>query len=33
MANSKYASRGALAAEPEPIDLDWSVTALVIIDM
>src|SRR5450631_1734083 len=33
MANSKYASRGALAAEPEPIDLDWSATALLIIDM
>jgi biuret amidohydrolase len=24
---------GRLAAEPEPIDLDWSSTALVIIDM
>jgi len=33
MANSKYTSRGTLAAEPEPIDLDWSTTALLIIDM
>ena len=33
MANSKYTSRGTLAAEPEPIDLDWSSTALLIIDM
>jgi nicotinamidase-related amidase len=24
---------GRIAAEPEPIDLDWSTTALVIIDM
>src|SRR5712675_3158359 len=33
MANSKYTSRGTLTAEPEPIDLDWSSTALLIIDM
>ncbi|MGZ5843270.1 MAG: cysteine hydrolase, partial [Xanthobacteraceae bacterium] len=33
MANSKHASRGTLAAEPEPIDLDWTATALLIIDM
>src|SRR5450631_2615044 len=33
MANSKYAPRGTLTAEPEPIDLDWTATALVIIDM
>src|ERR1700686_163367 len=33
MGNSKYTSRGTLTAEPEPIDLDWSTTALLIIDM
>src|ERR1700733_1508691 len=33
MANSKYPTRGTVAAEPEPIDLDWSTTALLIIDM
>jgi nicotinamidase-related amidase len=33
MADSKYASRGIVAAEPGPIELDWSTTALVIIDM
>ncbi len=33
MANSKYTTRGTVAAEPEPIDLEWSTTALVIIDM
>src|ERR1700726_465161 len=33
MANSKYTTRGTVAEEPEPIDLDWSTTALVIIDM
>jgi nicotinamidase-related amidase len=33
MTNSKYTTRGTVAAEPEPIDLDWSTTALVIIDM
>ena len=26
-------STGTVAAEPEPIDLDWSATALLIIDM
>jgi len=33
MANSKQLSSGTVAAEPEPIDLDWPSTALVIIDM
>src|SRR3982074_3379374 len=33
MANSKYSSSGTVAAEPEPIDLNWAATALVIIDM
>src|SRR6187551_2195226 len=33
MANPKYTSRGTVMAEPEPIELDWSQTALVIIDM
>jgi len=33
MANSKQLPGGIVAAEPEPIELDWSVTALVIIDM
>src|SRR5581483_2623094 len=28
-----YASKGTVSAEPEPIALDWSTTALVIIDM
>src|SRR3954447_25812385 len=32
MANSRTAP-GTVAAEPGPIDLDWSTTALVIIDM
>jgi nicotinamidase-related amidase len=31
--NSRQASTGIVIAEPEPIDLDWSTTALVIIDM
>jgi nicotinamidase-related amidase len=31
--NSRQASYGTIVAEPEPIDLDWSKTALVIIDM
>jgi nicotinamidase-related amidase len=31
--NSRQASTGTVFAEPEPIDLDWSTTALVIIDM
>src|SRR5947209_17886749 len=33
MANSRKSLVGTVAAEPEPIDLDWSSTALVIIDM
>jgi nicotinamidase-related amidase len=33
MLNSRQALRGTIAAEPEPIDLDWSTTALLIIDM
>jgi nicotinamidase-related amidase len=33
MANSKQLSSGTVVAEPEPIDLDWSTTALLIIDM
>src|SRR5437660_7075038 len=33
MANSKQTSISRVAAEPEPLDLDWSVTALLIIDM
>jgi nicotinamidase-related amidase len=33
MANSRHPSSGTVAAEPEPIDLDWSTTALLIIDM
>src|ERR1700721_570641 len=33
MANSRQASSGTVVAEPEPIALDWSKTALVIIDM
>ena len=33
MANSRQTSIGTVAAEPEPIDLDWSTTALLIIDM
>src|ERR1700744_1992396 len=33
MMNSSYATSGTVVAEPEPIDLDWSTTALVIIDM
>jgi nicotinamidase-related amidase len=33
MANSKHPSHGIVAAEPGPIELDWSATALVIIDM
>ena len=33
MANSRQPSGGRVIAEPEPIDLDWSSTALVIIDM
>jgi nicotinamidase-related amidase len=33
MANSSQQPRGLIAAEPEPIEVDWSATALVIIDM
>jgi len=33
MADARGFSRGIIAAEPEPIELDWSKTALVIIDM
>src|SRR6267378_37390 len=33
MTNSGQQSRGTVAAEPGPIDLDWSTTALLIIDM
>src|SRR5579863_3383898 len=33
MANASQHPRGIVAAEPEPIELDWSATALVIIDM
>ena len=33
MARAKYPSSGTVAAEPSPIDLDWSTTALLIIDM
>jgi hypothetical protein len=33
VATLKQLPKGFIAAEPEPIALDWSVTALVIIDM
>jgi len=33
MADAKQLASGLVAAEPEPIELVWSVTALVIIDM
>ena len=33
MVNSGPASTATLVAEPEPVELDWAVTALVIIDM
>ena len=33
MANSRQPSSGTVAAEPGPIELDWSTTALLIIDM
>ena len=33
MTNSKGPQSGMVGAEPEPITLDWSVTALLIIDM
>src|SRR3954466_1455952 len=33
MAGAKYPLCGTVAAEPSPIDLDWSATALLVIDM
>jgi Isochorismatase family len=33
MTNSGDPSIGTVAAEPEPIALDWTATALLIIDM
>ena len=33
MTSAKYPTNGTVAAEPGPIDLDWSATALLIIDM
>jgi nicotinamidase-related amidase len=33
MAKPKLPTSGIVAAEPEPIELDWSSTALLIIDM
>src|SRR4051812_16982143 len=33
MASAKYPVRGTVEAEPGPIDLEWSATALLIIDM
>src|SRR3954452_21478958 len=33
VASAKYPSSGTVAAEPSPIDLDWSATALLMIDM
>ncbi|MGY3460533.1 nicotinamidase-related amidase [Bradyrhizobium sp. LM3.4] len=33
MLNSSKPTLGVISAEPEPIELDWSATALVIIDM
>jgi nicotinamidase-related amidase len=33
MAKSRQPSIGTVVAEPEPIDLDWAATALLIIDM
>ncbi len=33
MANAQYRACSPVAAEPAPIDLDWSKTALLIIDM
>jgi nicotinamidase-related amidase len=33
MASSNYTTSGTVAAQPAPIDLDWTKTALVIIDM
>src|SRR4051794_10842328 len=33
MTEAKYPTSGTVAAEPSPIDLDWSATALLVIDM
>src|SRR5712691_7854162 len=33
MAGSNYPTSGTVAAQPAPIDLDWTKTALVMIDM
>src|SRR6267142_3795810 len=33
MASAKYPTSGTVAAEPGPIDLDWSATALLVLDM
>jgi Isochorismatase family len=33
MTNSKHSSIGTVVAEPEPIDINWAATALLIIDM
>src|ERR1700758_5069799 len=33
MLNSTKSTRGVISAGPEPIQLDWASTALVIIDM
>ncbi|KQT25480.1 MULTISPECIES: isochorismatase family cysteine hydrolase [unclassified Bradyrhizobium] len=33
MLNSPEPTRGVISAEPEPIELDWSKSALLIIDM
>src|SRR6201997_267034 len=33
MLNSTKSTRGVISAGPEPIQLDWAATALVIIDM
>ncbi len=33
MVSSHHAASGSVLAEPEPVELNWSATALVIIDM
>jgi nicotinamidase-related amidase len=33
VASAKYPTSSTVAAEPDPINLDWSTTALLIIDM
>src|SRR5260370_17330327 len=33
MTNSRQSSIGTVVAEPEPIDINWAATALLIIDM